>query len=395
MRRLIHISILFTLLLTGCTTASTPTSGMIQTPMPNPTLTAELPTSTPIPTNLPDTPTPTHLPNAIPTNELNTSLFHFYEGNSVLQHSNNPKWDNIYIDPGGMTYSNGMFHMFFNGINGFPAPVGVGYATSTDGYHWTRQGNEPVLSAKQLRDSHLLGSNLFVTSALVKEDGTWVLYFYTLSGNTFNGPGDIGRASAPSPTGPWTIDPEPMLGPGATGAWDDVQVSAPNVLKTTDGYIMYYDGHGNGTASMIGMATSTDGIHWTKYNDPATKDSAFAESDPILTVSKDGWDSRRVIDPNVVQTQDGWIMIYLATTGSGKFSGNDFAFGVASSADGIHWVKNVQNPVLSNKDHAQWSATYLATLLHVEDTYFLYFDFVTSGASGTNVYLATYNGSLN
>jgi predicted GH43/DUF377 family glycosyl hydrolase len=325
---------------------------------------------------------------------LDTSLFHFYEGNPVLQHSGNIKWDAIYIDPGGMLFQDGLFHMFFNGINGFPAAVGVGYATSTDGYNWIRQGNEPVLRASQLKGTNLIGSNLFVTSALVEENGTWVLYFYTLSGSTFNGPGDIGRATAPSPTGPWTIHPEPVLSPGAAGAWDEVQVSAPNVLKTENSYSMYYDGHGNGTTSMIGMATSSDGIHWTKYNDPDTTDPAFTESDPVLTASSTGWDSTRVIDPNVVQTSNGWIMIYLATTGTGKFAGNEFSFGIASSRDGIHWEQSAQNPILSNKDHAQWSATYLATLLHVENNYFLYFDFVSPNTTGTNVYLATYTGSL-
>jgi predicted GH43/DUF377 family glycosyl hydrolase len=394
MRYLILILILFTLLLIGCTTASTPTPSMTQTAMSDPTLTALPPTSTSVPSNPLEKPTPTHLPNAIPTAELGASLFQFYEGNPVLQHSGDVKWDAIFIDPGGMVYHNGMFHMFFNGISGFPAPVGVGYATSTDGYQWTRQGNEPVLRASQLKGSHLIGSNLFVTSAMVEQDGTWVLYYYTLSGGSFNGPGDIGRATASSPTGPWMIDAEPVLSPGATGAWDEVQVSSPNVLKTETGYLMYYDGHGNGTTSMIGMATSSDGFHWAKYNDPATTDPALAESDPVVTVSNAGWDSTRVIDPNVVQTSDGWLMIYLATTGSGKFSGTDFSFGAASSTDGIHWEKSTQNPILSNKEHTQWSATYLATLLHVENTYFLYFDFVTPDTKGTNIYVTTYTGSI-
>ncbi|HEX9839266.1 MAG TPA: hypothetical protein VGA72_07975, partial [Anaerolineales bacterium] len=296
--------------------------------------------------------------------------------------------------PGAMVYQDGLFHMFVNGINGFPVPVGVGYAISPDGYHWMRQVNEPVLNAEALSSSNLLGSNLFVTSALVEEDGTWVLYFYTMSGSTFNGPGDIGRATAPASTGPWTIDPAPMLSPGPSGSWDEVQVSAPNVLKTDNAYVMYYDARGNETTSMIGMATSSDGVHWEKYNNPATSDPAFAESDPVLKVSNDGWDSKRVIDPNVIKTSNGWEMIYLATSGSGKFSAGEFSFGAAISPDGIEWTKSDLNPVLSNKDHLQWSQAFLATLLYVEETYFLYFDFVTPRTRGTNVYLATYDGSL-
>jgi hypothetical protein len=390
MRTILSLSILLALLISGCSAAP------IATPSPtlSATQTLEPATTTPVPAKPSDTPTPTHLPNAIPTDELNTSLFHFYEENPVLQQSNNPQWDNLYIDPGAMVYQDGTFHMFFNGINGFPAPVGVGYATSPDGYHWTRQVSEPVLSAKALSGSHLTGSNFFVTSALVEDDGTWVLYFYTLSGNTFNGPGDIGRATATAPTGPWTIDSDPVLSPGPSGSWDEVQVSAPDVLKMGDGYVMYYDAHGNDFTSMIGMATSFDGIHWKKYNDLATSDPAFAESDPVLKVSPDGWDSTRVIDPNVVETPGGWEMIYLATNGSGKFTMGEFSFGAASSPDGIQWTKSDRNPVLSNRDHRKWLQAFLATLLYVDGTYFLYFDFVSPNISGTNVYLATYSGSL-
>jgi hypothetical protein len=87
-------------------------------------------------------------------------------------------------------------------------------------------------------------------------------------------------------------------------------------------------------------------------------------------------------------------MIYLATTGSGKFAPGEFAFGAATSADGIEWTRSELNPVLSTRDHPQWSQAFLASLLNVEGTYFLFFDLVTPSTSGTNVYLATYDGSL-
>ena len=390
MRYIFRLLILFRLV-SGCGSAPTSMPGVASSSTETPEL---ILTSTATSTASSDTPTPTHLPNAIPTDQLDRSVFRFYENNPVLQHSNNPQWDNLYIDPGAMVYQDNMFRMFFNGINGFPAPVGVGYATSPDGYHWTRQVSEPVLSATLLKDTHLHGTNLFVTSALVESNGSWVLYFYTLSGNTFVGPGEIGRATAPAPTGPWAIDADPVLSPGPSGSWDDIQVSAPDVLKTENGYKMYYDALGKDSTSMIGMATSSDGIHWQKYNDPATNDLSFAESDPILKVSDEGWDSKRVIDPNVVQTSDGFKMIYLATSGSRKFAPGEFAFGAASSPDGVSWTKSSLNPILSNKDHSQWSQAFLASLLYADGTYFLYFDFVTPIMSGTNVYLVTYKGLL-
>src|SRR3970040_1082161 len=99
MRYVLRLLILFVLLLTGCNAVPTPTPDLI----PSPTQTSEPDTSpTPDPAIPSDTPAPTHLPNAIPTDQLDTSLLHFYEGNPVLQHSNNPSWDNQFIDPGGM-----------------------------------------------------------------------------------------------------------------------------------------------------------------------------------------------------------------------------------------------------------------------------------------------------
>lgn len=383
MRNILHLFILLTLVISGCGPGITSTPDSIPDP-----------TRTPAPTASPKTAASPPSETPAPTDQSNASLFKFHEGNPILPRGDRPGWDSQFIDPGGMIYHEGMFHMFYNGIDRFPAPVGVGYATSPDGFVWTRQSEEPVMTAEAMSGSNLLGSNLFVTSTLVEPDGSWVLYFYTLGEAGFTGPGGIGRATAPAPAGPWTIDPDPVLSPGPSGAWDSVQVSGPNVLRADEGYIMYYDASGGGSRSMIGMATSPDGIRWEKYNDPATSDPAFAESDPVLLVSDNGWDSKRLIDPNVILTPDGFEMIYLSTSGSGKFAPGEFAFGAASSPDGIAWTKSELNPVLSNRDHNWWKQAYLASLLHVEGMYYLYFDLVASGAGGTDVYLATYSGSL-
>jgi predicted GH43/DUF377 family glycosyl hydrolase len=379
MRKILRLWILFAWMIAACSPAATSTPERI----PNPTQEPE-PAASPVP----PTESPAMTEAALP------SVFQFVEGNPILPHRRRPNWDSQFIDPGGMVYHDGMFHMFYNGISRFPAPVGVGYATSTDGVEWTRQADEPVLSAETMSGSNLSGNNLFVTSALVEPDETWVLYFYTLGDAGFTGPGEIGRATAPAATGPWTIDPDPLLSPGPSGSWDDVQVSGPNVLKSGDTYFMYYDGSRSGSQSRIGLATSTDGIQWEKYNDPATEEQAFAGSDPVLGVSDQGWDSKRVIDPNVIETSDGFEMIYMATTGSGKFAPGDFAFGLATSSDGIQWTKGEMNPLLTNKEYSWWQQAYLASLLYIDETYYLYFDAVASGSGGTDVYLATYNGSL-
>jgi len=298
-----------------------------------------------------------------------------------------------FIDPGAVIVHDGQFHMFYNGINSFPARVGVGYATSTDGVTWTRASDEPVFGpAADGWPAEMRSTNLFVTSGLVEPDGTWVLYYYTLSGSGFNGPQAVGRATAPAPTGPWTTSAEPVLAQGPEGAWDSQQVSAPDVTRTGDGYVMFYDGVAKGSDLwMIGRATSPDGVTWTKHDDPATTEAAFAESDPVLEPGPGAWLSRRLLDPNAVQTDAGWVMIYATNSGSGgKFITPDLHLAYATSPDGITWT-SAEQPVLVGSQHPAWGGVYLISLAKAEDGYYLFFDVATGG---TNVYLATYAGEL-
>jgi len=60
------------------------------------------------------------------------------------------------------------------------------------------------------------------------------------------------------------VDPKPVLEPGSKGSWDEVRVDTPSVVKTDDGYAMYYAGASADGVIMIGMATSSDGITWKK-----------------------------------------------------------------------------------------------------------------------------------
>ena len=390
MRTALTLFVVLILLAAACTPAT------IETELPSQQA-ASPParTDTPAPTpTLAPTPAPTLVPmeRALPTEAMgDTSAgFQFFPGNPVLASGGDAFWARKFIDPGAIVFHEGKFHMFYNGIESWPNPVGVGYATSEDGYHWERQVEQPLFRVTDLHPSGEF-ENLFVTSALVEEDGTWALYYYTMTGSSFTGPQSIFRATAPDPTGPWKADPEPALEPGPEGAWDDVQVGSPDVLQTDDGYLMYYDGMGED--SMIGMATSADGVHWTKYDDPSTSTGIFAGSDPVLKTGGAAG-GRRVLDPNVVRDGDRWVMIFLTTSGQSKFSPGIYRLGYALGEDGVHWSRPAENVLLSSTDIPEWKATFLVSLVHTLDTYYLYFDFALGGNRGTNVYLAVFTGDF-
>jgi predicted GH43/DUF377 family glycosyl hydrolase len=366
MRRILF-PVFILLLLSACAAPATPAPTIIpteilMTPSPQATTTAQL-TATPVP------------------------FFTVYGDNPIVSKGQPGAWDDRFTDPGAVIYHDGMFHMFRNGFRDFPAESQVGYVTSPDGYTWTKQGDEPVFKTK---DVPYVKIAMFASSVIVEEDGTWVLYFYTWDEQTFPSCSVIGRATASNPVGPWFADPEPILHPGSVKEWDEKQVLAPQVIQTDDGYIMYYTGVDAKSKQRVGMATSPDGVTWTKYNDPATTDAPFAESDPVLFEGEgNAWDKGLAHQPRVFQTAEGWVMIYRGTQNT---NGNTMALGLATSSDGIHWEKSAKNPIFVPKEIPKSNQFWFHSVLYVNSTIFLFIEGDISQT--TQIYLATHEGEI-
>ncbi|HEX2621207.1 MAG TPA: hypothetical protein VHL11_13695 [Phototrophicaceae bacterium] len=321
-----------------------------------------------------DTPTPTSTTDA---------LFTIMGDVPVIDNADTIKaWDGVYTDPGAVFYHDGMFHMFRNGFNGWPASVQIGYSTSVDGITWTQVTPDPILHTD---DVPYAGVAALASDAFVMDDGTWVLYFYTWEKSSgTNSPGAIGRATASDPVGPWTVDPEPVLQPGSPDSWDGNQVSASRVVKTDDGYLMYYAGNKSGNQSnMIGLATSSDGITWTKYDDPATTEAPFAESDPILVSDNP---KAFVNQPMVQHTPDGWVMIYR------QMERPVMSLHLALSEDGIHWTVPSSYPIFGMPQMPRKVQFWYTALVYHDDIYYLYVE--GNVGSRTSIFVATHEGSL-
>ncbi len=320
-----------------------------------------------------------------------TSLFTLLSDTPVISHGATSWEQNYnYTDPGAVIYYDGMFHIFRNAFHGWPAAVEIDYLTSPDAIAWTEMSDKPVLSTS---DVPFAKKAALASSVIVEDDGTWVLYFYTWNtSNGASGKSEIGRATASNPLGPWTIDPEPVLKPGSSGTWDEDSVDGPAVRKTDKGYVMYYAGYGKtrSASGKIGMATSEDGIVWTKYDDPATTSVPLAESDPIV-VADTTWEGRFVNQPRVEHTADGWVMLYRA---SGASPSKDMAIGLATSEDGISWTKYAANPVFAPADAGQSTMWYTSTTYN-DGTYYLFAEMAPSaGTDVTDIFSMAYQGSL-
>jgi predicted GH43/DUF377 family glycosyl hydrolase len=278
-------------------------------------------------------------------------------------------WDNKFTDPGAVLYHDGQFHMFRNGFLAWPAEVQIAYTVSDDGITWEKVGEDPVLRTEDVEYSEVAA---LASSALVEADGTWVLYFYTWPRvNDSDSVGGIGRATAPAPEGPWTPDEALVLTPGDGGAWDSGQLMSPSVVKHEDMYYMYYAHRGPNQPDEIGMATSEDGITWTKYDDP------------VLTPAEDeeAWDSEHVLQPSVAITDDGWVMMYKSFSGAQQ----NQAIGFAISEDGIEWERATEEPVFSNSDILQ-RRMWFTRMVHHDGVYYLYLELQRNYQSQTDIY---------
>jgi hypothetical protein len=313
-------------------------------------------------------------------------LFTLYSDEPVVAHSTNFRdWDGRYTDPGAVFHHDGQFHMFRNGFQGWPASVQIGYLTSPDGLNWTEETEEPILLTDEVAFAEVAA---LASSALVEADGTWVIYFYTWN-KGIPAKGEIGRATASQPTGPWSVHPKPVLTLGTEGSWDSAHLGSPTVLLTDKGYVMYYSGQDEDSTA-IGMATSEDGINWKKYDDPATTEAPFAESDPVLVSDCGGYDFHQ---PRVEQAKDGYIMIFRQQPQfSNTAQRGQMGLGIATSEDGIAWQVMTPEPFWERNTIPSSNGFWFTATAYHDDTLYLYIE--GGRGSNTDIYVATSNASF-
>lgn len=148
----------------------------------------------------------------------------------------------------------------------------------------------------------------------------------------------IGRATSQNGRA-WTKGASPVLAAGAAGAWDDGGVDQASVIWDGTQYLMAYRGWAAGTpdtTSRIGIATSPDGITWTKH-----------ANNPVLTYGPAGaWDEYGLLAPRLWKDGGKYYMNY-----SGKYNdANKYSsVGHATARDIGTWVKDANNPLLDEK----------------------------------------------
>jgi hypothetical protein len=205
-------------------------------------------------------------------------------------------WDR-YIETPTVRYNPGsslptMWYVGYSALGFASSAIGQMTANDPNGTTWTRP------AAPIYRPSPSAWDGILVTGPTVVHgpDGLWRLYYTGIG--TKLGIGLLtsldGMNWTPYANNP-VLEPEP-------NAWDD-QILEQCVIYTNGQYWMWYSGYrgqlNNSTSIAIGLATSPDGEHWTRYS-----------GNPVLLPGAPGsWDDLRVVAPDVLVEPDGSLLM--------------------------------------------------------------------------------------
>ena len=233
-----------------------------------------------------------------------------------------------YLLPGAAVVHEETIHLFpvASSLDPTEAPR-VLHLVSDDGRTWTGDPSASLLADFAIE---LDAIGAVPSSAFVADDGTWVMY----GGGRLPGGTDpiVWRATAPGADGPWTAHPNPVLVPDGEG-WDGAITDHPGVLPTQDGYLMGYGGASAAAPNRnrIGMATSADGVAWTRM----AASLAGADDAQALGPSACGVDARSMFEPHLLATDDGNLLVFGVML-EGELDAMEIL--AATSADATQWT---------------------------------------------------------
>lgn len=236
------------------------------------------------------------------------------------------------------------FLLWYCGSSGFAhdlAPVRtrdervfrLGLATSTDGKAFQKH-DEPVLALADPKRSIVTPTILRDNRGrILREDGRLRMWFTSATLGGGGAPHAIQEAHS-SDGLQWSDV-------------SDVQLSrayCPSVLKTGDRYQLWYTEPGK-YPWLIRHASSSDGKKW-----------AVTET-PVLKISQE-WEHDLQIYPCVLHVDGVYLMWYASYLDARH---ETTAIGFAASADGIHWYKHPNNPVLKSEPSRSWESHYVSS----------------------------------
>ncbi len=201
--------------------------------------------------------------------------------------------------------------------------LAIGFASSIDGVSWTKYPS-PVLTGGTAGSWDAGG----VERPSVVWNGTMYLMYYGGSNGTLAT--DIGVAFSKDMIHWQKYSGNPVL-TRSPGLWDAFYVRWPSVAYDGSSYKMWYVGRTTLQAlnDSIGLATSIDGFHWTKYG-----------GNPVIKADSADFAGVVARNPSVILVEQTYFMAWYT----------DSTLTYSTSNDGVHWSSSNTSLVSSTND---------------------------------------------
>jgi predicted GH43/DUF377 family glycosyl hydrolase len=240
----------------------------------------------------------------------------------VLTRGDTGQWDSVDVLNPSVVRRDGRYWNLYSGFDGHAWHTGL--AVSNDGLDWTKQGR--VLSPDPASwERGYIAAN----GSVLEHDGEF-LYWYEAGD-----PLRVGLARSSNGRS-WTKLPAAVVNTGPRGSWDERGIADPYVIAVEGRFYMYYLGVDRARRQRLGVARSTDGVHWEKLR-----------SNPILELGEPGsFDEVGLGEPAVWGAAGRYWMLY-----TGRDRNEYRRIGLAVSDDGTHWQRSSTLPVLAGNEN--------------------------------------------
>ena len=268
--------------------------------------------------------------------------WHLSPANPVLAPLGTPGWETYSLsDVCVERMPDASLAMWYSTAGMLGHGIGLAIDAGGGGDAWTRVGTDPVLMPDDPARFEVGRPSLVRTAA------GWRMW-YTVAQRHFGPDSEVPASwieTATSTDGRhWDKEGGPVLSPRDT--WEGVGLACSNVrVDSASGlYHMWYSAASvdDPEPHAVGLATSPDGIEWTRR-----------PGNPVFTPAQ-GWEDYLIGSSQVVQVNESFYAFYLG------FQRDPYvgAIGMARSRDGVtNWEKHTVNPILAPGRPCTWNAS--------------------------------------
>ena len=272
--------------------------------------------------------------------DFNDGIWTKHAGNPVMTRTE--PWEARCICEPSVMFEDGIFKMWYMGCKtSVGRNAAMGYATSPDGFLWTKHPENPILRDPQ---------DAILRTTVVKHKGTYYLFATDYQWNDTRG--IISRWT--SKDGLHWTDKTPVLTP--TEPWERPFDNTGIIIEDDGTWRMLYVA----SSGKFGYAYSSDGLHWTKY-----------KGNPVITGFYGG-------DPGMMKVGDKYYAWH-----SQACKGGHLRIHCRWSTDMIHWKEVYNNPQINytqpfergiGRDEVNWDRHLAdAELMEHDGKVFLYY----------------------